>query len=192
MFYLNDQVSTMKLPLFFLLTACAWAQTPPVSVVKQSVPVKALIFEVLIPAPRADVWRAFTTSEGLSTWLTPGAVTELRPGGEWTAHFPGTKTGGGTILSFIPEEEVVMSAMAPEKFPTVRAERTTAKFQFESKGESSTLVRLTQTGWKSGKEWDDAYEYLASGNAQLLQTLKRRFVDGPLDWNKEWGPGTVK
>ncbi|HEY3744070.1 MAG TPA: SRPBCC domain-containing protein [Bryobacteraceae bacterium] len=183
----------MRLPILFLITAAAQAAQPSsVTVVKQSDPVKALIFEVLIPAPRADVWRAFTTSDGLSTWLTPGAITELRPGGEWTAHFPGGKTGGGTILSFIPEEEVVMSAMAPEKFPTVRAERTTAKFQFESKGDSSTLVRLTQTGWKSGKEWDDAYAYLASGNAQLLETLKRRFVDGPLDWNKEWGPGTVK
>jgi uncharacterized protein YndB with AHSA1/START domain len=177
---------------FLLLAAAtALAQSAAVTAVKKTVPEKALVFEVLVPAPRAEVWRAFTTSDGLSTWLTPGAVTELRSGGEWTAHFPGGKTGGGTILSFIPQQEVVMSAMAPEKFPTVRAERTTAKFQFEAKGDA-TLVRLVQTGWKSGKEWDDAYEYLAAGNAQLLETLKRRFVDGPLDWNKEWGPGTVK
>jgi uncharacterized protein YndB with AHSA1/START domain len=177
--------------LLILTAATAFAQSPAVTVIKKVSPVKALVFEVLVPASRADVWRAFTTSEGLSTWLTPGAVTDLRSGGEWTAHFPGGKTGGGTILSFVPEQEVVMSAMAPEKFPTVRADRTTATFQFEAKGDA-TLVRLVQTGWKSGKEWDDAYEYLASGNAQLLETLKRRFVDGPLDWNKEWGPGTVK
>jgi hypothetical protein len=47
---------------------------------------------------------------------------------------------------------------------------------------------LKQTGWKQGEEWDKAYEYLASGNAQLLATLQRRFEQGPIDWAKEWGP----
>jgi uncharacterized protein YndB with AHSA1/START domain len=78
---------------------------------------KILILTIAVPAPRAAVWHAFATSDGLSTWLTPGAVVDLRPGGEWTAHFPDGKTGGGTIHSFIPEEEIVISAMAPEQFP---------------------------------------------------------------------------
>src|SRR5579871_1622738 len=38
-----------------------------------------------------------------------------------------------------------------------------------------------------GEEWDRAYDYLARGNAQLLETLRRRFVSGPIDWAKEWG-----
>jgi uncharacterized protein YndB with AHSA1/START domain len=147
---------------------------------------KVLLLELTIPAPRSAVWQAFSTSEGLSTWLTPGAIVDLRPGGEWTAHFPGGSTGGGTILSYVSEEEIVLSALAPDRFPTVRAERTKARFQFEAKGQS-TVVRLTQTGWKEGPEWDKAYEYLAVGNAQLLSTLHRRFVSGPLDWEKEWG-----
>ncbi len=71
--------------------------------------------------------------------------------------------------------------MAPEQFPHVRAERTMAKFEFIADG-SSTTVKLTQTGWKTGEEWDKAYEYLASGNAQLLETLRQRFVSGPVDW----------
>jgi uncharacterized protein YndB with AHSA1/START domain len=157
----------------------------PVTVVRQSEP-KALIFEVTIPAPRSAVWRAFTTSEGLSTWLTLGAVVDLRKGGEWTAHFPGGGTGSGTIVGFVPEEEITLAALAPERFPHVRADRTTVRFQFVGKGEY-TLVKLTQTGWKSGEEWDRAYEYLARGNAQLLETLLRRFVSGPIDWAKEMG-----
>jgi uncharacterized protein YndB with AHSA1/START domain len=175
----------MKTLLFATMALTATAQSP-VKVTRQAVPEKALIFEVSIPAARTEVWNAFTTSEGLSTWLTPGAVVDLRKGGEWTAHFPGGKTGGGTIVSFIPQEQVVMTAMAPEQFPTVRTERTVAKFQFVANGES-TVVRLTQTGWKTGAEWDRAYEYLSSGNAQLLESLRRRFVTGPFDWEKEWG-----
>jgi uncharacterized protein YndB with AHSA1/START domain len=176
----------MKPLYLFLAAGAAFAQSP-VKVVKQPAPDKALIFEISIPAARAEVWRALATSEGLSTWLTPGAVVDLRKGGEWTAHYPGGKTGGGTILSFIPEQEMTLSAMAPEQFPTVRAERTTARFQFIADGES-TLMRVVQTGWKTGDEWDRAYEYLAKGNPQLLETLRRRFVSGPIDWAKEWGP----
>jgi uncharacterized protein YndB with AHSA1/START domain len=144
---------------------------------------KVLVLEVTVPAPVHAVWDAFTTSAGLSTWLTPGAVVDLKEGGEWTAHFPGGSTGGGTILSFVPEKELVLSALAPDKFPTVRATRTKTRFQFEAKGDS-TVVRLTQTGWKEGEEWVKAYEYLTVGNAQLLATLHHRFVNGPIDWTK--------
>ena len=68
----------------------------------------------------------------------------------------------------------------------VRAERTTAVFDFESRG-GSTVVRLTQSGWKSGPEWGRAYEYLVAGNAQLLSTLYHRFASGPVDWKKIFG-----
>jgi uncharacterized protein YndB with AHSA1/START domain len=169
----------------WMASTFAPAQTPQ-NAITPIAPEKVLVLELTIPAPRAAVWQAFATSEGLSTWLTPGAVVDLRPGGEWTAHFPGGSTGGGTILSYVPEEEIVLSARAPDRFPTVRAERTRAQFHFEARGQS-TIVRLTQTGWKNGPEWDQAYEYLAVGNAQLLATLHRRFVSGPLNWEKEWG-----
>jgi len=154
-------------------------------------PEKILRIELTIPAPRAVVWQAFTTSEGLSTWLTPNASVDLRLGGEWIARFPGGSTGGGTIVSFVPEQDLVLAALAPDTYPTVRAERTTARFHFESRGDS-TLVSLTQTGWKTGKEWDQAYEHLTVGNAQLLATLHRRFLNGPIDWAREWGTPAAK
>src|ERR1700758_2723987 len=100
---------SMRLCCLLAVAGIACAQSS-VKVVKQTEPEKALIFEVMIPAAHSAVWRAFATSEGLSTWLTPGAVVDLRKGGEWTAHFPGGKTGGGTILNFVPERGRGMSA----------------------------------------------------------------------------------
>jgi uncharacterized protein YndB with AHSA1/START domain len=174
----------MKMILLALaLSVTAAVAQEPAKAVKAAAADKVLILEVTVPAPLHAVWEAFTTSTGLSTWLTPGAVVDLKEGGEWTAHFPRGSTGGGTILSFVPEKELVLSAMAPDKFPTVRATRTRARFQFEAKGDS-TVVRLTQTGWKEGEEWVKAYEYLTVGNAQLLATLHHRFVNGPIDWTK--------
>jgi uncharacterized protein YndB with AHSA1/START domain len=109
----------------------------------------------------------------------------MRIGGEWTAKYPGGKTGGGHIVDFEAGRHLVLTAMAPEQFPTVRAERTVAIFQLRDDN-GGTLVRLVQTGWKTGKEWDDAYEYLAKGNAQLLATLHKRFASGPVAWPKAW------
>jgi uncharacterized protein YndB with AHSA1/START domain len=144
---------------------------------------RALRIEITVPAPRAEVWKAFSTSEGLSTWLAPNSNVELKPGGEWMVHFPGGSTGGGNIVSFVPGKEIVIKALAPDQFPTVRAQRTTARFELEDRG-NATLVRLTQTGWQEGNEWDRAYEYLTAGNAQLMATLHRRFATGPIDWSK--------
>jgi len=145
-------------------------------------PAKELKIELSIPAPVHDVWRAFTTQQGLSSWLAPDTSVELKPGGDWLVKFPGS-TGGGTIVSFVPEKEIVISALAPERFPHVRTARTHAVFTFTPSG-NSTLVGLTQTGWQSGPEWDAAYEYLAAGNAQLLAMLHHRFAAGPTDWQK--------
>jgi uncharacterized protein YndB with AHSA1/START domain len=159
-------------------------QKGPVQVTKVKEPRKELRFTVVIPAPVDQVWQAFTTSEGLMTWLWKDCVVDLREQGDWLVHYPGGKTGGGTILSFKPGREIVMSAMAPEAFPTVRKERTTAAFSFEAVDGKSTRVSLVQSGWKQGEEWDKAYDYLADGNAMLLAQFHKRFVSGPIVWMK--------
>ena len=46
----------------------------------------------------------------------------------------------------------------------------------------ATTVRLAQTGWKAGDEWDKAFDYLATGNARLLEALYHRFAAGPEAW----------
>jgi hypothetical protein len=74
--------------LALALTTAAVAQSP-VKPVKMAAADKVLVLEVTVPASLSAVWEAFTTSAGLSTWLTPGAVVDLKEGLEWTAHFPG-------------------------------------------------------------------------------------------------------
>ena len=166
-----------------LMLAVAVTQTPAtVAVEKVAAPEKALRFEVIVPAPLDDVWTAFTTKAGLETWLWKETRVDFRPGGEWTVLYTPTATGGGAIVSIEPKTQVVMRALAPEQFPTVRAERTTAVFSFAAVTPQSTRVTLVQTGWKAGAEWDAAYDYLAQGNAQLLTQLHRRFATGPIVW----------
>lgn len=155
-----------------------------VTVTRTASPEKRLDFEVTVAAPVSDVWEALSTSKGLSTWLFPNAVVDLRPGGDWIVKFPGGSTGGGTIVAFVPRQKLEIAALAPDQFPTVRRERTHATFELRATADGkSTVVHLTQTGWKSGEEWDRAYDYLAGGNAELLESLRQRFVSGPVDWD---------
>jgi uncharacterized protein YndB with AHSA1/START domain len=172
---------THTLSMLLALPCLYAADQAAVKMTKLDVPEKALKFEVVVPAKIDEVWNAFTTREGLITWLWSDVTVDLREGGDWTVHYPGGATGGGTIVNVTAKRQLVMRAMAPEQFPTVRRERTTATFDFEPLGDT-TRVTLTQTGWKSGKEWDDAYEYLSKGNVQLLEQLRYRFVKGPIIW----------
>jgi uncharacterized protein YndB with AHSA1/START domain len=155
----------------------------PVTVTKITSPERALRFEVTVAASVDEVWAAFTTNDGLATWLWRDTRVDARPGGDWLAIFP-QSTAGGTIVSLTPKTQLVIAAMAPEKFPAVRAARTRALFEFAAVSAASTRVSLLQTGWQTGAEWDAAYDYLAGGNAELLTQLYQRFASGPIAWPK--------
>lgn len=170
------------------IAAPAAAQNHAVRVEKIAAPEKMLRFEVTVPAAVDEVWKAFTTREGVTTWLWSDARIDLKPGGDWLVLFPGGSTAGGTIVSVDAPKRIVISALAPEKYPTVRSERTRATFEFAPATPSGTIVTLVQTGWKTGPEWDAAYEYLSLGNAQLFAQLRHRFETGPIDWTK---PGSM-
>lgn len=161
------------------------ASQSEVSVVKTSLPQKRLDFSVDLPAPIDQVWNCFATRAGMITWLSPDADLQLQPGGHWYAKFPGGQTAGGIIVNFTPQQQITIHAMAPETFPDVRREGTSAVFTFVALDDTHTRLYLSQTGWKSGDQWDKAYDYLARGNAFLLTGLRNRFVHGPVDWAKE-------
>jgi len=155
----------------------------PVTVTRDLAPHKAVVYDVIVPARRDSVWAAFTTTAGLDTWLWKDCSVDLRKGGGWTVRFSASSTGGGTIERIEEGRAITIHALAPDQFPTVRKVGTTAAFRFEALGDTATAVRLTQTGWRKGDEWDKAYDYLAKGNAQLLAQLRYRFKVGPIDWD---------
>ena len=42
-----------------------------------------LITEAIIDAPRKEVWKAFTTKEGVESWMVAHAQIDLKVGGKW-------------------------------------------------------------------------------------------------------------
>src|SRR5581483_2767999 len=95
---------------FALALACSVLPIPLAAAQSTPQAPKQLVIELEVPAQLPAVWQAFSTSAGLSTWLGPDATVDLRPGGDWLVHFPNGSTGGGTIESFVPQKEIVLSA----------------------------------------------------------------------------------
>src|SRR5260370_13580399 len=94
----------MHLLILLLVSAAVWTAAAQEATPSDAAPPRDLVVQADVPAPIHAVWQALTTSDGLSTWLSPEAVGDLRPGGEWTAHFPGGSTGGGTIAIFLSHD----------------------------------------------------------------------------------------
>lgn len=66
-------------------------------------PEKVIIGSITIPASIDEVWRAWTTEEGVKTFFAPDCHIELKPGGAYEIFFnpgapPGERGGEGNIV----------------------------------------------------------------------------------------------
>jgi uncharacterized protein YndB with AHSA1/START domain/uncharacterized protein YciI len=165
-----------------LSSLAAEAVAPASKVVAERV----LAQEVVVKAPRAEVWRAFTTTEGVKTFFSPGAKVELRPGGAYEVYFaPEAPVGsrgcdGCRVLSYVPEEMLSFTWSAPPDFPELRWQRTFVVVQLADAGAGQTRVKLTQGGWREGAEWDKLHAYFDKAWGFVLGNLQKRFESGPV------------
>jgi uncharacterized protein YndB with AHSA1/START domain len=150
---------------------------------------RILRVEMVLPAPVADVWQAWTTEEGVRTFFAPGARVEPHVDGAYDIlFFPNRPEGqrgaeGMRILGFEPMRRFAFTWNAPPQFPGARAQRTEVVLEFEANGERETRLRFTHRGWGNGGEWDAAYAYFDDAwRAVVLPRLKQRFDEGPIDW----------
>ena len=146
---------------------------------------RALTHQVVVSASRAEVWKTLTTTDGVTTFFAPNARVELRQGGAYEMYWdmsakPGTRGSEGCkILSFVPDEMLSFTWNAPPKFPEVRRQRTYVVIQLSDGEKGQTNVRLTNGGYKTGGQWDEAYDYFDQAWPAVLGNLRERFKSGP-------------
>jgi len=155
----------------------AQGQQSGVTVTPTDIPAKGVICEVTVAAQVPYVWDALTKTASLQAWDGASATVDLRTGGDWVIRYPDGGSGGGTVSTIVPEEKVEMSGLSPEQFPTARKTRTHIVIELKpTPDENSTIVRLTQVGFRTGDEWDKAYDYATKQNAELLKSLQQHFA----------------
>lgn len=154
-------------------------------------PERALVKVVRVAATPEAVWAAWTTGEGITSFMAPEAVIDARVGGAFHIHFdplaaPGARGADDMrFLALQPPHFLSFDWNAPPSLPEARAQRSFVMLRLLPDGEGRTWLRLHHTGWGDGGEWDQAFAYFDRAWDMVLGHLQQRFETGPLDWT-EW------
>ncbi|MHA1933761.1 MAG: SRPBCC family protein [Candidatus Thorarchaeota archaeon] len=143
--------------------------------------VKAIRKEVDVTATLDEVWDAWTTEDGITSFFSRKANISLEIGGPYEMLFlldnpVGQQGGEGNhILSFLPKEMLSFEWNAPPNFPEVRKHKTWVVLQFESLDTKLVKVKLTHLGWREGRNWGKVFEYFGGAWESVLSSLKEKF-----------------
>ena len=152
---------------------------------------RAIDEKITVKAGVDEVWKAWTTSEGIKTFFAPDAKVELRVDGPFEVYMnPFAERGmkgadDMRIIGFQEKKMLNFSWNAPPSLPEARKQRSVVIVRFISRGDQLTDVTLHHIGWGEGGEWDKAFDYFIKAWPNVMKNLKKRFEDGPVDW-KPW------
>jgi len=121
--------------------------------------------EVEVRGTPEEVWRAIATGPGISSWYVPHTVEE-REGGAATASFgsgPEMQIQG-RVAAWEPPHRVV--------FDGGGGEGLAFEWLVEARDGGTCVVRLVNTGFGSGQDWDAQYDGLAEGWLLFLCNLR--------------------
>ena len=127
-----------------------------------------------------QVWTAFTTSEGLRTWLALHAEIDLRVGGLMRTNYSAQgrlgdpQTIENTILSFEPGRMMsIRVSKAPDTFPFPNAVRHMwTVIYFQSAGPRQTTFREVSLGFGTDQESQRKRAFFNQGNALTTYLLE--------------------
>ena len=142
-----------------------------------------LVTEAIINAPVSEVWRLFTTREGLESWMVAHAEIELKVGGLMrTQYDPKGALGDpntivNEVLSFEPERMLsIRVQQAPANFPLPQAvRRMWTVIYFQPLEPGMTNVRVVGLGFGEDADSHKLREYFRKGNAETLEQLQKRY-----------------
>lgn len=138
-----------------------------------------------VDASLQDTWDAFTTKQGIESWMVPIAEVDLRVGGTIKTNYNKEAGIGGPgtivhhILSIEPKRMISSRFDAPENAEVARiAEKSWGITYFDAIDANHTRITLVSCGFGEGPEWDRARSFFEKGNAWTLDRLKQKFKKG--------------
>jgi uncharacterized protein YndB with AHSA1/START domain len=149
--------------------------------------------EMVVNASVEDVWRCWATDAGAQSFFAPKTKIEPFPGGAFDILFspespPGQRGAEDLhVLSVLPHEMISFEWSAPPQFAHARPQRTWVVVMLNAVDDTHTRVRLVHLGWDEMKaknpahaeEWEKVREYFSQAWPYVLNSLKRRFDEGP-------------
>lgn len=127
---------------------------------------RTLEFEVEVPGTPEEVWRAIATGPGVSSWYVPHTFAE-EAGAPATCSFgPGPEmTVEGRVAAYDPPKRIVFDGGDDE--PGLAFE-----WLVEARHGGGCVVRLVNSGFGTGEEWDEQYDGMTDGWPMFLTNLR--------------------
>ncbi|MDQ2649568.1 MAG: SRPBCC domain-containing protein [Actinomycetota bacterium] len=126
---------------------------------------RAIELEVDVPGTVEEVWRAIATGPGISSWYVPHVVEE-RAGGAALASFGDAPEMQipGKVVAWDPPRRVVFTAAEDSDFAF--------EWLVEARDGGSCVVRLVNSGFGEGGDWDGQYDAMTEGWQLFLFNLQ--------------------
>ena len=127
---------------------------------------RSIELQVQVPGTPEQVWEAIATGPGISSWYVPHEV-EPRAGGAMTASFGAAPElqVHGRVAAWEPPRRVVFDGGEG-------AGGLAFEWLVEAADGGSCIVRLVNSGFGSGEQWDAQYDGMAEGWVLFLGNLR--------------------
>jgi uncharacterized protein YndB with AHSA1/START domain len=146
---------------------------------------RQVVHEVTVHASSEVLWNHWTTLHGLQTLFVPpepplqGKV-ELRPNGPYELYFlmdnpEGLRGGEDSRIIAYQDRRMLSFTWRNTPHWKIRPFLTHVVVTFEELSPSQTRLRLAQSGFGDGGEWDIAYDYFNAAWARVLNRLVTRY-----------------
>lgn len=147
----------------------------------KSGPERMFTCETIVRAPLAEVWRMWTTTDGLKSCGIPGANIDLRVGGPYEWYFapdapPGQKGAEGcTVLAYLPMKMIAFTWNAPPAVQALRdaGARTNVIVTLDELPGERVKIKLHQLGYGTGEDWDKYYAYFEKAWPHVLESMQK-------------------
>ncbi len=135
---------------------------------------------IVVEAPAACAWKAFTDEATIRAWNAPLVHIDLRDGGTIEESYDAKAVLGGPqtirhrIVTYLPGRLMVLrNIAAPPGLPGAELYPTIIQIvTLDPLSDSETLVTLSGAGYGAGDGYDRLYAFLRQGNAEYLASLK--------------------
>lgn len=175
--------------------APSWRDFPGVSNTSFTEPSgdRAIQLSIDVGAPVHEVYAAFTTTEGFSSWAVPVTKVDLRIGGIMESSYDAKARIGdpdnirNEIIAYVPDRLLaIRNVQAPAALRNADLfQRTVTIIEFTSIDAGHTRVTMTNAGYGAGEGFAKLYQNFEWGDAYSLAQLRKRFEQGPVDWSAQ-------
>jgi uncharacterized protein YndB with AHSA1/START domain len=131
---------------------------------------RSIELEVEVPGTPEQVWDAIATGPGITAWFVPAAVDE-REGGSVSLDIMGEgMEASGVVTAWEPPRRFAYEETDP--FEVEPGSRLATEWLVEARSGGTCVVRLVNSLFASGEEWDDQLEDLRDGWGAYMHNLR--------------------